>query len=77
MKIAGYSDKGYKRSNNEDAFGFKIRRDGAILALVCDGIGGNNAGDVASKIAVDSFLEDFEKSPSFYDSHYASRWIKK
>ena len=77
MKIAGCSDKGYKRSNNEDSFGFKVRHDGAVLALVCDGIGGNNAGDVASKIAVDSFLEDFENSPKFHDSHAASKWIKK
>ena len=52
MKISGYSDRGLVREKNEDSFGYAVKEDGTILALLCDGIGGNNAGEVASKNAV-------------------------
>lgn len=77
MRIFGYTDKGLVRPKNEDAFGYKIKEDGSILALVCDGIGGNNAGDVASKYAVDTILADFEQAKSLLTSHDAITWIRK
>lgn len=76
MKIAGLSDKGLVRPNNEDSFGYKIRKDGKILAVVCDGIGGANAGDVASKCAVETILGDFEQAPLMDTPQEASKWIK-
>jgi protein phosphatase len=50
---AAISDRGRKRPSNEDAFGFSIE-DG--IYLVCDGMGGAAAGEVASSIAVDELL---------------------
>lgn len=77
MKIAAYSDKGLVRANNEDSVGYCIKEDGSLLAVVCDGIGGNNAGDVASKCAKDTILADFEAIQSLNDPYEASDWIKK
>lgn len=77
MKIMGYSDKGLKRQKNEDFFGYQIKEDGSILAVLCDGIGGNNAGEVASKCAVDTILEDFSHVDSLGNSDEAIEWIKK
>ena len=50
---AATSDRGRKRSSNEDAFGFSVEH-GAYL--VCDGMGGAAAGEVASALAVDEMM---------------------
>ena len=41
------------RSINQDAFYINTLSDGSALAVVCDGMGGANAGDIASKTAVE------------------------
>ena len=53
MKILsfGATDPGKKRANNEDAF---LVDDELRLYAVADGVGGSEAGEVASRIAVDT-----------------------
>lgn len=52
---------GLKRADNEDAFGvFEIEN--GLLTVVCDGLGGNKAGDVASRLAVKVIAEHFASS---------------
>ena len=53
MRIFAKTDKGKVRDINQDAFAANILPDGAALAVVCDGMGGASAGDIASKTAVD------------------------
>ncbi len=45
------SDRGLKRTGNEDQFYVDVRLD---LYVVCDGMGGQNSGEVASQLAVDA-----------------------
>ncbi|MGI9326823.1 MAG: protein phosphatase 2C domain-containing protein [Pseudomonadales bacterium] len=54
MKFVGATDLGQVRLGNEDAYGFDAGRRVAVLA---DGMGGLNAGEVASAAAVRAFLE--------------------
>lgn len=69
----GLSDVGRQRQHNEDTF--LIQQD-AKLFLVADGMGGHAAGEIASKIAVDSvreFIQQTEEEegtwPHGYDDH--------
>jgi protein phosphatase len=55
MNIKFFSDKGLVRSSNQDAFMTGNFDDGSIWAVVCDGMGGANGGNVASRLAVDYF----------------------
>jgi PPM family protein phosphatase len=50
---AAVTDRGRKRPSNEDAFGFSVE---AGVYVVCDGMGGAAAGEIASTLAVDEVL---------------------
>lgn len=61
MKFFGKSDIGNVRTVNEDAFGIREIAAGALLAVVCDGMGGLDCGDVASRLALESFMDVVER----------------
>ena len=53
VKVAALSDVGSVRANNEDSFGYDAARQ---VYIVADGMGGMAAGEVASQLAVATFL---------------------
>jgi len=57
-QAAGKTDIGLVRKNNEDNFGYDVRTG---IFVVCDGMGGQAAGELASKIAVDTVLAYFHQ----------------
>ncbi len=58
------SDVGRVRGNNEDAHGEIWLDDGSLLVLVCDGMGGHEAGEVASRLAVETIVREVAGSPT-------------
>lgn len=50
VRMAGVTDTGMKRDNNEDSI---LVDEHHVLTMVADGMGGHNAGEVASKMAID------------------------
>lgn len=62
MNIFGLSDVGLTRGNNEDTCLYILRDEGEqAVFVVCDGMGGARAGNVASSVAANVFVEQLEK----------------
>ncbi len=52
MEWFGLTDKGKVRATNQDIYRITVKEDcGVALIVVCDGMGGANAGNVASRFA--------------------------
>ncbi len=63
------SKVGQIREENEDSIGvYEI--DKGLLIIVCDGLGGNNAGEVASRLAVETVYNHFKNSN---DENYSDK----
>lgn len=62
MKIFSQTDKGRVRTDNQDAYFAGRISDSTVFAVVCDGMGGANAGSVASENAVRHISEYVIKS---------------
>ena len=63
MEVWGITHRGVVRQQNQDTFSSKILEDGRVLALVCDGMGGARAGNIASTMAADLFMTHFSDEP--------------
>ncbi len=68
--VAAKTDLGCVRENNEDKFEFFIPEVDSELAakghiyLVCDGMGGHNAGQFASELTCKTFIDVYRNHPS-------------
>lgn len=62
LRIIAATDKGLVRELNEDRFAGEIFDPDCAYALVCDGMGGENAGSVASGIACEEIRRLMESS---------------
>ena len=62
MIVSVKTDIGVKRHSNQDEYAILNLNDGSVLAVVCDGMGGANAGNVASHIACQVITSFFERS---------------
>ena len=62
MIVKGLTDVGIKRHSNQDTFAVITLPDSSVLAVVCDGMGGANSGNIASQKATEVITSFFERS---------------
>ena len=75
MKYCSLTDKGLVRERNEDSYAIVENDNSDIFYVVCDGIGGNNAGDIASAEVVKTVSKLFKTTKQFKSSKDAKRFI--
>ena len=63
MNIWGITDVGVVRQQNQDDYHIELLAEDMALGIVCDGMGGAKAGNVASQLAVETFLETAKAQP--------------
>lgn len=70
VTVAAKTDLGRVRENNEDKFEYFVPEDDARLAtrgqvfVVCDGMGGHAAGQIASELACKTFIDVYLNHPA-------------
>ncbi len=69
MQFYSKTDIGNVRASNQDACKVSVLQNGAVLAVVCDGMGGANAGNVASEQAVLA-ITDYVQSSYRHDMDF-------
>ncbi len=75
MEAFGKTHVGLIRENNQDSF-LTIQNDKEMLIIVCDGIGGGRAGDIASKLACEIMKDCFLKKPYYLQDEENKQWIR-
>ena len=76
MRYAGITDTGLVRKNNQDAYINLTNTNGDLLVLVCDGVGGNKAGEVAAAEVVAHFVEVFPPTAAFKNDKEVCTWLQ-
>lgn len=57
MKVCGKTDVGLRRHENQDTFAVE-QGEKLLIAVVCDGMGGAEGGQIASSLAVETFMKE-------------------
>ena len=71
------TDIGKVRLTNEDRALARVNARGNILLIVCDGMGGQNKGDLASSLAIQTVSEAFDKKSRFLNKYDSLHWVNK
>ncbi|MGN1409529.1 MAG: protein phosphatase 2C domain-containing protein, partial [Eubacteriales bacterium] len=70
MLFYGKTDVGKRRAVNQDNFIIKKYSPDVLFAVVCDGMGGANGGNVASSLAAETFAARVDKYESEHQAFF-------
>ncbi|AYU55022.1 Stp1/IreP family PP2C-type Ser/Thr phosphatase [Staphylococcus debuckii] len=70
-----FTDTGHHREKNEDAGGVFYNQTEQQLLILCDGMGGHKAGEVASQFVVNRIQELFEEE-NLVEEDQAEDWLR-
>lgn len=68
----GITDKGAVRTQNQDGYYLDVPSEHLAVGVVCDGMGGAKAGNVASLVAVETFVDALKEMGSQEESRPAA-----
>lgn len=75
MKGQFLTDRGKVRDLNEDAGGIFYNKNHQTLGVIADGMGGHQAGDVASELAVTNLKQAWENSEDLSTPEAMENWL--
>ena len=75
MQVSVKSNIGLRRSSNQDYADYFINSNNQVLFVLCDGVGGNQAGDIASKLTTKFIGEEFNILDTKLDLKSAKLWF--
>ena len=77
MNYSIKSDQG-KRKENQDYTAVFFNQSNVLLAILCDGLGGHQAGDIASEMAVSQIGNSWEQTTfTSSDTYIVQNWLKE
>lgn len=76
-RFAYKTDIGKVRVSNEDQAVALTNASGNVLLVVCDGMGGQNKGDMASALAISTVISSFKSRKGFLTRQLAALWVSK
>ena len=71
------TDVGKVRLTNEDQAIALTNASGNVLLIVCDGMGGQKKGEIASSLAVNTIVSSFKQRKGFINAYFAKSWVNK
>ena len=71
------TDIGKVRVTNEDQAIALTNASGNVLLVVCDGMGGQKKGELASSLAVNTIVSSFKERKGFLNAYFARNWVNK
>ena len=76
MNYSINTDRG-KRKDNQDSTAPFFNQSNVLLAILCDGLGGHQAGDIASEMAVSQIGNSWEQTTfTSKDTYIIQTWLK-
>ena len=76
MNYSINTDRG-KRKDNQDSTATFFNQSNVLLAILCDGLGGHQAGDIASEMAVSQIGNSWEQTTfTSKDTYIIQTWLK-
>ena len=76
MQTFYFTDPGKVRDHNEDNVIILNNTNNEFVLAVADGMGGHKAGEIASKIAIDTITNKFESIESLGKKEDAIEWMR-
>lgn len=75
MEYYALTDIGKIREKNQDQAATAINLKDQVLGVVCDGMGGHKAGEIASHVVEEHVLTCFKANPPFLDDEGVTNWL--
>lgn len=75
MKISVHSNIGKRRTSNQDYADYYTSKASQTLFILCDGVGGHQAGDVASRMTTNYLGEKFEMIETAFTIETLQYWM--
>lgn len=75
MEYYALTDIGKIREKNQDQAATAINLKDQVLGVVCDGMGGHKAGEIASHVVEEHVLTCFKANPPFIDDDEVKNWL--